>query len=99
MPKYRNTCLLCNRVSSDLVQHRILFCNAIDDCRKELWETIIELQGHSAFNRMRCSDLLTQCNYITCMFVKLKDAVSVSFRSELFTSYILTIFKQRNLLP
>ena len=29
----------------------------------------------------------------------LKDAMSVSFRSELFTSYILTIFKQRNLLP
>ena len=29
----------------------------------------------------------------------LKDARSVSFRSELFTSYILTIFKQRNLLP
>ena len=71
MPKYRDTCLLCNRVNSDLVQHRILFCNAIDDCRKELWETIIELQGHSAFNRMRCSDLLTQCNYITCMLVNL----------------------------
>jgi len=69
MPKYRNTCLLCNRVNSDLVQHRILFCNAIDDCRKELWKTIIELQGHSAFNRMRCSNLLTQCNYITCMLV------------------------------
>jgi len=63
MPKNRNTCSLCNRVNSDLVQHRILFCNAIDDCRKELQETIIELQGHSAFNRMRCSDLLTQCNY------------------------------------
>jgi len=30
----------------------------------------------------------------------LKDARSVSFRSELFTSYILTmIFKRRNLLP
>ena len=29
----------------------------------------------------------------------LKDARSVSFRSELFTSYILAIFKQRNLLP
>jgi len=43
MPKYRNTCSLCNRVNSDLVQYRILFCNAIDDCRKELWETIIEL--------------------------------------------------------
>jgi len=27
----------------------------------------------------------------------LKDARSVSFRSELFTSYIWTIFKQRNL--
>jgi len=26
-----------------------------------------------------------------------KDAMPVSFRSELFTSYILTIFKQRNL--
>jgi len=54
---------------SDLLQYRILFCNAIDDCRKELWETIIEQQGHSAFNRMRCSDLLTQCNYITFMLV------------------------------
>jgi len=29
---------------------------------------------------------------------KLKDAMSVSFRSELFTSYILTMFKQWNLL-
>ena len=28
----------------------------------------------------------------------LKDAWSVSFRSELFTSYILTIFKWRNIL-
>jgi len=28
-----------------------------------------------------------------------KDAMPVSFSSELFTSYILTIFKQRNLLP
>jgi len=45
MPKYRNTCSLCNRVNSDLVQHRTLFCNAIDDSRKELWETIIKLQG------------------------------------------------------
>jgi len=27
-----------------------------------------------------------------------KDASPVSFMSELFTSYILTIFKQRNLL-
>ena len=32
-------------------------------------------------------------------FYPFKDARSVSFRSELFTSYILTIFKQRNLLP
>ena len=31
--------------------------------------------------------------------ILLKDARSVSFRSELFTSYILTIFKQRNRLP
>jgi len=29
----------------------------------------------------------------------LKDAMPVSYRSELFTSYILTIFKQRNVLP
>ena len=29
----------------------------------------------------------------------LKDAMPVPFRSELFTSYILTIIKQRNLLP
>jgi len=28
-----------------------------------------------------------------------KDAISVSFRSDLFTTYILIIFKQRNLLP
>ena len=65
------SCLLCKGVNSDLVQHRILFCNAIDDGRKELRETIIELQGHSAFNRTRCSDVLTQCNYITCMLVNL----------------------------
>jgi len=31
--------------------------------------------------------------------LKFKDAMPVSFRSELFTSYILTIFKQWNLLP
>ena len=49
MPKFRNTCSLCNRVNSDLVQNRILFCNATDDCRKKLWETIIELKGHSHF--------------------------------------------------
>jgi len=30
---------------------------------------------------------------------QLKDAMPVSFKSELFTSFILTIFKQRNLLP
>jgi len=30
---------------------------------------------------------------------RLKDAMPVSFRSILFTSNILTIFKQRNLLP
>ena len=28
-----------------------------------------------------------------------KEAMPVSFRSILFTSYILTIFKQQNLLP
>jgi len=28
-----------------------------------------------------------------------KDAMPVSFRSDVFTSYILTIFKQLNLLP
>jgi len=31
--------------------------------------------------------------------LKIKDAMPVSFMSELFTSYILTIFKQWNLLP
>ena len=31
-------------------------------------------------------------------FKSIKDAMPVSFRSELITSYILTIFKQRNLL-
>jgi len=34
-------------------------------------------------------------HYTTTAF---KDALSVSFRSILFTTYILTIFKQRNLL-
>jgi len=29
----------------------------------------------------------------------LKDAMPVSFRSDLFTTYILTTFKQRNPLP
>ena len=28
--------------------------------------------------------------------ITIKDAMPVSFRSELFTSYILTIFNQRN---
>ena len=37
--------------------------------------------------------------YIISRFKKVKDAMPVSFRSELFTSYILTIFKQRNILP
>jgi len=31
--------------------------------------------------------------------IPFKDARSVSFRSILFTSYILTIFKQQNRLP
>ena len=31
--------------------------------------------------------------------LNIKDARSLSFRSELFTSYILTIFKQLNRLP
>jgi len=29
----------------------------------------------------------------------IEDAMPVSFRSDLFTSYILTIFKQLNLVP
>jgi len=33
------------------------------------------------------------------MFVTFKDAMPVSFRSELFTSYILTILKRQNILP
>ena len=33
------------------------------------------------------------------MWYLIKDAMPVSFRSELFTSYILAIFKQLNLLP
>jgi len=42
--------------------------------------------------------------YLFVVFIKkwscvLKDAMPVSFRSELFTSYILTIFKQWNLRP
>ena len=32
--------------------------------------------------------------YIDIIYSMLKDAMPVSFRSELFTSYILTIFKQ-----
>jgi len=32
------------------------------------------------------------------VLVFLKDAMAVSFRSELFTSYIVTIFKQRNII-
>jgi len=36
----------------------------------------------------------------TTVFLEIaKDAMHVSFRSELFTSYILTIFKQCNILP
>jgi len=33
------------------------------------------------------------------MLNRFKDAMPVFFRSILFTSYILTIFKQQNLLP
>jgi len=33
------------------------------------------------------------------IIIILKDAMPVSFRSKVFTSYILTIFKQWNLLP
>jgi len=44
------------------------------------------------------------CHIVSCTAPQLKhgtvkDARSVSFRSELFTSYILAIFRQRNILP
>ena len=42
--------------------------------------------------------LMTAHQYINyesgALLTKLKDAMPVSFRSELFTSYFLTIFKQ-----
>ena len=38
------------------------------------------------------------CRFNAYTYVHIKDAMSVSFRSVLFTSYILTIFKQWNLL-
>jgi len=40
-------------------------------------------------------------NGYKCLFrqAKIKDAMPVSFRSELFSPYILTIFEQWNLLP
>ena len=89
MPKFRNTCSLINRVNCDRARsHLILKCN--DDCRKELWETIIELQGRSAFNSMRCSDLLTQCNYITCMLVNINHD---TFQSMKIVSLICKMLK------
>jgi len=36
--------------------------------------------------------------FINTLFFIIKDALPVFFRSELFTSYIVTIFKQRNIL-
>jgi len=80
----------CNHVYSDLVQHRILFCIAIDDCCKELWETSIELQGHSAFNRMRCSDFSTQCNYSMCMLVNLNHDTFQNMKLVTLISRMLT---------
>jgi len=47
----------------------------------------------STFSK-RGRDILQHYSYI-----ETKDAMSVSFRSELFTSYILTIVKQWNLFP
>jgi len=38
-------------------------------------------------------------NFCSFTCVEFKDARYVSFRSDLFTSYILTLFKQWNLLP
>jgi len=46
-----------------LCQNSGTICNAIDDYRKELWETMIELQGHSAFNRI-CVALIYQLSVI-----------------------------------
>jgi len=40
--------------------------------------------------------MFSRCTKLCCDL--LKDAMPVSFRSSLFTSYILTIFKQSNLL-
>jgi len=52
------------------------------------------------------SNLFNMKTFVTCFSSttnvfqsSLKDAMPVSFRSELFTSYSLTTFKQRNLLP
>ena len=45
---------------------------------------------------------LTRCFIFVSLKLRsksIKDDMPVSFRSEVITSYILTIFKQRNLLP
>ena len=52
-----------------------------------------------SYKQMKKTTLVLTFYLVTFLYQTVKDARSVSFRSELFTSYILTIFKQRNLLP
>jgi len=69
-----------------------------------LFSSVLEILYFTDFTAVKkCED----DNVMALLFSTLKklfsiiiqDAMSVSFRSILFTSYILTIFKQRNLLP
>jgi len=41
MPAYINICALCNGVNSNIVLHRILFCNVNSNTREQLWNIII----------------------------------------------------------
>jgi len=73
-----------------------------------LWQT--RRTGKTAANSIRTHNehfvviiFTTLCCLFVCVLASplftLKYAMLVSFRSELFTSYILTIYKQWNLLP
>jgi len=89
MPKFRNTCSLINRVNSDRARlHLISQCNR--RLSQRAMGTLIELQGRSAFNSMRCSDLLTQYNYITCMLVNINHD---TFQSRKLVSLICRMLK------
>jgi len=70
MPKYRNTCLLCNRVNSDLVQHRILL---IKDCRYSFMKMfpIIDFIQTLCMSRTWCCTMKKQIKIIPyrgCLF-------------------------------